>query len=403
MKNPVNLAKVIRLLTAGVSLLASGSILANDIEPTKEFYTAIKAVNPIVLDGDLSEWTGAQLLADPRFSIPKGSGDDGELVNFELHNGGDWTGPDDHTSAVRVVYDDENVYFGFVVTDEYHENSANSAWNGDSVQLMVANGARDTQIGLYNYALGGVEEDLGEIIVQHEAGPGETEAVVTRNTETMRTIYEIKLPKSALELEELTGGVQFGLGMAINDGDKDTPGQKGWGGLGAHSIVFGKSPEETALVTLADPPVERERVQTNDIEPGKEFYTAIKAAAPIVLDGDLSEWRGAQLLADPRFSIPKGSKAEGELVNFELHNGGDWTGPDDHTSAVRVVYDDENVYFGFVVTDEYHENGANSAWNGDSVQLMVANDARDTQIALYNYALGGVEGDLGEVIVQHEA
>ncbi|MDB4438058.1 hypothetical protein N9195_00555, partial [bacterium] len=39
-------------------------------------------------------------------------------------------------------------------------------------------------------------------------------------------------------------------GMAINDGDQATPGQKGWGGLGAHALVFGKSPEQTALVTL---------------------------------------------------------------------------------------------------------------------------------------------------------
>jgi hypothetical protein len=48
----------------------------------------------------------------------------------------------------------------------------------------------------------------------------------------------------------LTVGTQFGLGMAINDGDQLTPGQKGWGGLGAHSIVFGKTPSETALITL---------------------------------------------------------------------------------------------------------------------------------------------------------
>ena len=102
-------------------------------------------------------------------------------------------------------------------------------------------------------------------------------------------------------------------------------------------------------------------VQANDIEPGKEYYTAIKAANPIVLDGDLSEWKGAALLADPRFSIPKGSGADGELVFFEEYNGGSWTGPDDQTSAVQVVYDDDNVYFGFVVTDEYHENSANSA------------------------------------------
>lgn len=408
------ISKPTRLLVLAVFLLFPLGAQAqnfNDIEPGKDTYSANKTVNPIVIDGDLSEWTGAEVLADPRFYIPKFSGSDvnvdGELVNFEILGNGDWTGPDDHTSAVRVLYDDDNVYFGFVVTDEYHENAANSAWNGDSVQLMVANGERDTQVALYNYALGGVEDALAdETIVNHEARPeggDDTEAIVSRNVETKRTIYEIRLPKSAMGLEDLSAGVKFGLGMAINDGDEATPGQKGWGGLGAHSIVFGKHPAETALVTLAAPVVERERIQRNDIEPGKEYYTAIKAAEPIVLDGDLSEWRSAQLLADPRFSIPKFSKADGELVNFEILGDGDWTGPDDHTSAVRVVYDDDNVYFGFVVTDEYHENAANSAWNGDSVQLMVANDARDTQVALYNYALGGIETELGEIIVNHEA
>ena len=385
-----------------ITLFFGAMAQGNNIEEGKEFYTAIKAKTPIVLDGDLSEWTGANVIADPRFWEPKNSPrEEQELVNFELWQGGDWTGPDDHTSAVRVVYDDDNVYFGFVVTDEYHENSANSAWNGDSVQLMVANADRDTQIALYNYALGGVEDALGDIVILHEAGPGGTEAVVTRNAETKRTVYEIKLPKAALELDELTSGVQFGLGMAINDGDEDTPGQKGWGGLGAHALVHGKSPDQTALITLFEPPVFPEG---NNIEEGKEHYTAIKAASPIVLDGNLDEWSGAQVVADPRFWEPKASpRAEQELVNFELWQGGDWTGPDDHTSAVRVVYDDDNVYFGFVVTDEYHENSANSAWNGDSVQLMIANETRDTQVALYNYALGGVEDALGDVIILHEA
>jgi len=42
--------------------------------------------------------------------------------------------------------------------------------------------------------------------------------------------------------------------MAINDGDAGAGqnGQKGWGGLGAHSIVFGKTPQETALITLGN-------------------------------------------------------------------------------------------------------------------------------------------------------
>ena len=396
--NKLHKTPLAAVIVAAFSL--SFSAFANDIEPGKEYYTAIKAPVPIVLDGDLSEWRGAMLLADPRFSIPKGSGDDGELVFFEEYAGGKWTGPDDQTSAVQVVYDDDNVYFGFTVTDDYHENAANSAWNGDSVQLMIANDARDTQIALYNYALGGIENETGDVIVMHEAGPATgadatpTEAVIVRNAETKRTYYEIKLPKETLGLDELKGGVRFGLGMAINDGDEDTPGQKGWGGLGAHSIVFGKSPTETALVTLAT---------SNDIEPGKEYYFANEAPGEITLDGELSDWRGIPVLADPRFTIPKGSARDGELKLFEEYAGGKWTGADDQTSAVQIAYDSDNVYFGFVVTDDYHENAANSAWNGDSIQLMIANANQDQQIALYNYALGGVEGDTGDVIVMHEA
>src|SRR5947209_10705781 len=123
--------------------------VANDIEPGKEFYTATRAPNPIVIDGNLSEWVGVPVLADPKFAVPKGSGTKGKYVLFEEYNGGTWTGPDDQTSAVQVVWDADNLYIGIVVTDDYHENSANSAWNGDSAQLMIANGARNQQIALY--------------------------------------------------------------------------------------------------------------------------------------------------------------------------------------------------------------------------------------------------------------
>ena len=270
-------------------MLVGRAVNANDIEAGKEYYSAIKSRNPIVLDGTLNEWTGAAVLADPRFWIPKAQPRPTQtLVFFEVYDAGgpgtaNYTGPDDQTSAVQIVYDDDNVYFGFVVTDEYHENAANSAWNGDSVQLMIANETRDQQMALYNYALGGIEEGLGSVIVMHEAGPGGTDAVITRNTVTKRTIYEIKLPKESLALDTLGAATRFGLGMAINDGDQDAPGQQGWGGLGVHSIVHGKTPGETALVTLA---------MFNDIEAGKEIYTANPAPQPVVLDGVLSEWTG---------------------------------------------------------------------------------------------------------------
>src|SRR5262249_20563730 len=156
--------------------------------------------------------------------------------------------PDDQTSAVQVIYDADNVYFGFVVTDDYHENSARSAWNGDSVQLMIADAARSNQVALYNYALGGIETDpdlnnTNNVIVMHEAGPQcitdgtcFTEAIVQRDITNKKTYYEIRLPAGSVGLTPpLTAGMQFGLGMAINDGDAGAgqAGQKGWGGLGA--------------------------------------------------------------------------------------------------------------------------------------------------------------------------
>ena len=55
-----------------------------------------------------------------------------------------------------------------------------------------------------------MEGDLADVIVNHEAGPGCTEAVVTRNGTSKRTTYEIKLPKASLAIEKLEGGVKFG-------------------------------------------------------------------------------------------------------------------------------------------------------------------------------------------------
>ena len=244
------------LLTFAAALLIPIGVHANDIEPGSENYDANETSISIVIDGDLSEWSGANSTVNPRFSIPKGSASDpnvdGTLVVHE-ENGGTWDGPDDQSTDLQILWDADNVYLGLVVTDDYHENAMNSAWNGDSAQMMISNGARDAQVALYNFALGGIEGALGDIIVNEEAGPGGIEGVVTRNGDTKLTTYEIKFPKESLALAELTAGVQFGLGMAVNDGDEATPGQKGWGGLGAHAIVFGKTPAETALVTLQVP------------------------------------------------------------------------------------------------------------------------------------------------------
>ena len=91
------------------------------------------------------------------------------------------------------------------MTDEYHQNG-NSGWNGDALQVLFANDVRDTVNYLYNYGLGGTETELGDVVINHEKGPGETEAAVWRDTVNKKTYYEIRFPASSLELEKFQAG-----------------------------------------------------------------------------------------------------------------------------------------------------------------------------------------------------
>jgi hypothetical protein len=349
--------RLLHLLALG-SLAAHFGVRANDIEPTKEKYTAIhRGTAPIVVDGDLTEWAGVPVLADPKFAIPKGSGpgatkagdctqcvNDVANPNYVLWEplGGTWSGPDDQTSAVEVVWDDQNVYFAFTVTDDNHENTANSAWNGDSVQLMIADASRSSQVALYNYALGGTDDALGDVIVNHEAGPAantdcacETTAVVKRDSVKKKTYYEISLPKAALGLANLTAGTQFGLGMAINDGDEPESqhGQKGWGGLGAHSIVYGKHPSETALVTLSGDLPSTDKIFYSAVNPtftGITFRVNDKGAA--VLNP-----ASVKLTVNGQTVTPTASPKSGDATDFKYTPAAPFTAGSTVTYTIQAA------------------------------------------------------------------
>ena len=185
-----------------------------------------------------------------------------DLVTHEEHGGGIWETPDggespldDHSATFQLLYDDNNVYLGIIVTDNYHQNTG-SGWNGDSVQLHIADEERLGRVGLHNLALPAedpVDEPIEDFVIHNEGSLEGTEVFITRDSDAKTTTYEILLPLEVVGVDELVEGVKFGLGFAINDGDEDTPGQKGWSGWGPHSVVFGKSPEETGLVTLGPP------------------------------------------------------------------------------------------------------------------------------------------------------
>ena len=262
-------AKKTPLLTLAAALLIQVGVQANDILTEFEFQLVNPAISEISIDGDLSEWTGFELIENPVFIGDGQGGAVGEERTFSEWNGGEWEGFEDFSHSFQLLYDEDNLYIAFIVTDDYHEHAATGpggAWNGDSAQLYIANDERDTQVALYNMALEGSEgdanffpicsPDVGACTIHFESGPGvegDIDVAILRDSASTTTTYEMRLSKESLGLDAgLVPNVSYGLGWAINDGDLGTPGQKGWSGLGPHSVVHGKSAEETAAFFLGE-------------------------------------------------------------------------------------------------------------------------------------------------------
>ena len=55
-----------------------------------------------------------------------------------------------------------------------------------------------------------------------------------RYEDTLRTVYEFKIPVQGLGVDALSDGMAMGFGMCLNDGDTGAVqgGQKGWTGWG---------------------------------------------------------------------------------------------------------------------------------------------------------------------------
>ena len=276
------IAKKTQLMTILVALLIQFGVQANDTPPELEFQDVVPTRVPIELDGNITdeEWGHAIAIHNPEFYIPKGDGDFGDLVVFEEYNGGIWEGEDDHSTTTKFLYDSENLYISHLVVDDFHENAAQSFFDGDAAQIMIADVDREFQVALYNFALGGVEDDRDFVpecgpdadfcIVSEESGPGGIDAAIVRSDGF--TSYEIMLMAESLELDEpLESGMVLGFGVAINDGDEFEPGQKGWGGLGAHSIVFGKTPQETVELTFVEAAAVEDALQAGDADMNYEF------------------------------------------------------------------------------------------------------------------------------------
>jgi hypothetical protein len=256
-------SRIIAVVVGAITLLFCNTTQAqNGVEPRYERYNADR--KSIEVDGDLSDWAGVAFI-QPRFEASdgreagKGNSTIGDVTysTFAEFAGGTWSGPDDHTTLTAVAWDQNGLYLGIVVTDDEHEHAASNAWNGDGVQMGLTDSDRSTVTHLYNYCIkDGYESgkvykngDAG-IIADKEKGPGNYSVAMVRDDAKKTTTYEALFTPDSFGFTKFEVGQQFGFGVCVNDGDKDTPGQKGWSGWGPHMIVFGKTAQDAALVTL---------------------------------------------------------------------------------------------------------------------------------------------------------
>ena len=256
-------SRITGVIVGAVALIFTSATQAqNGVEPRYERYNADR--KSIEVDGDLSDWAGVSFI-EPRFEASdnretgKGNSTIGDVTysTFAEYAGGTWSGPEDHTTLTAVAWDQNGLYLGIVVTDDEHEHAANNAWNGDGVQMGLTDADRSTVTHLYNYCIkDGYESgkvykngDAG-IIADKERGPGNYSVAMVRDDAKKTTTYEALFTPDSFGFAKFEVGQQFGFGVCVNDGDKDTPGQKGWSGWGPHMIVFGKTAPDAALVTL---------------------------------------------------------------------------------------------------------------------------------------------------------
>ena len=162
------------------------------------------------VDGALDEW------GEPSVTL-QGPDDVGKPAPG--HRCGPWRGPADMTVKVHWGWDKEALYMAAEVTDDRHCNTQTGAmiWNGDALQMLVDRN---------NIAL--ALTDAG-VAFHRFSGPDDTlrdkaEFKVVRNDETKTTVYELRLPLTAL-------GVELGKDLAFNIvflDDDDGKGHRYW-------------------------------------------------------------------------------------------------------------------------------------------------------------------------------
>ena len=251
---------------SGTSVYETSSVIRQFDEPQcmNCFVTPYDAF-PLTLtvDGSSADWPTYSGFT-VRYPFYPGKVTTTNTVYFQTLNGGTYTGIADHASYIGFGWRSTGLYVVARVTDATHIHTSTLAFQQDAMQILVATPDRNRIIYLGNMAL---RSDTGTKLVQNQWTPANTPyplndnyytgdtmtdppTGIRRNSTTKVTTYEVFLPVALLGVSSLSEGDQFAVSVAVVDGDTSSAVQQGFDGYAPTSIMFGKNPKETGIVTL---------------------------------------------------------------------------------------------------------------------------------------------------------
>lgn len=277
-----------------------------------------KAVNEMNLDGKLDE---AAWKLDNELKIKDGDAD--------------------NTARFSTLWDDKYIYFGFDVKDANVVNSkAENPWDDDSIEVYI-----DGDL---------VKDTYNNHCVQYIFRYDDNNIYVYGNNSTYKNgvvhkmvktedgySMEVAIPWTTLGVTASKGKA---MGFTAHVNDKDVNDSKA---TAESTLLFtqnGSSDWQTsknwAVIKLSDEPA------VNTVS-----YELRKATTPIVVDGNINEaaWN----------------------LNKELKEK---IGNPNNIAKFDTLWDNDNIYFAFDVTDDKLINKGSDPWDDDGIELYIDGD-----------------------------
>ncbi|HEY0071264.1 MAG TPA: protein kinase, partial [Chloroflexia bacterium] len=187
-----------------------------------------RALEPPTIDGDISDWAGAEQWAVPAADIT--------YINEKVRDL-KWEGPDDLSATFHFAWDDSNFYIGAVVTDDVHVQTGTTRgynlYNGDDIEMWFdldlagdfdagVGNSDDYQLGLSpgDFATNGPEAVFWDPDKKADRNKSVTVRAQRRPAKNGYVI-EAAVPWTAFGDFRPQPGM--GIGFAASAGDNDNP------------------------------------------------------------------------------------------------------------------------------------------------------------------------------------